>query len=128
MFKLCPLGQKWPRYRDHIDLGVTCIREYMKKSSCLKPQGIVGLYRLCLTVNFTLCKFHTVKNWYHFLTVREKLVPIIHVFHTNISHFVKNAHVVKLYAAFKRILHIDKIPLPKSAAFCIQFQFFTCMA
>ena len=73
----------------------------------------------------------TVHNLYQFLTACEKLVPIRHVFHTNISHFVKNAHVVKLYVAYVRILHIDKIPpppAPKSAAFCIRFQFFTCMA
>ena len=76
--------------------------------------------------HFTLRKFHTVKNWYQFLTAREKLVPIRHVFHINISHFVKNARVVKLYVAYMRILHIDKIP-HKSAAFYIRFQFFTCM-
>ena len=37
--------------------------------------------------------------------------------------------VVKLYVAcmYMRILHIAKIP-PRSAAFCIRFQFFTCMA
>ena len=66
-------------------------------------------------------KFYTLQishheNWYQFLTACEKLVPIQHVFHTNISHFVKNAHVVKLYVGYVRILHIDKIP-PKSAAF-----------
>ena len=52
-------------------------------------------------------KFHTVKNWYQ---ACEKLVPIRHIFHTNISHFVKFAHVVKLYVACKCNLHIDKIP------------------
>ena len=46
--------------------------------------------------HFTLRKFHAVKNWYQFLTAREILVPIRHVFHTNISHFVKNAHAVTL--------------------------------
>ena len=56
----------------------------------------------------------------------EKLVPICHIFHTNISHFVKFAHVVKLYVAYMRNLHIDNIH-PKSAAFCIRFQFFTYM-
>ena len=35
-------------------------------------------------------------------TAREKLVPIRHTFHTNISHFVKNAHVLKLYVAYMR--------------------------
>ena len=38
----------------------------------------------------------------------EELVPIRHIFHTNISHFVKLAHVVKLYVAYMRNLHIDK--------------------
>ena len=33
-----------------------------------------------------------------------------HIFHTNISHFVKKAHVVKLYVAHVHIFHIDKIP------------------
>ena len=49
--------------------------------------------------NFTLC-----------ITAREELVPIRHIFHTNISHFVKFAHVVKLglYVAYMRFLHIDK--------------------
>ena len=41
-------------------------------------------------------------------TAREKLVPIRHIFHTNILHFVKFAHVVKLYVAYMRNLHIDK--------------------
>ena len=34
---------------------------------------------------------------------REKLVPIRHVLHI----LMKNAHVVKLYVAYMRILHID---------------------
>ena len=73
-------------------------------------------------------KFHISQiNWYQFLTAREKLVPMCHVFHTNISYFVKNAHVLNLYVAYMRILHIDKIP-QKSAAFYIRFQFFACMA
>ena len=55
-----------------------------------------------------------------FFTAREKLVPIRHIFHTNISHFVKFTHVVKLYVAYMRNLHIDTIP-SKSAAFCIRF-------
>ena len=57
-------------------------------------------------------KFHTVKNWYQFFTAREKLVPISHIFHTNISHFVKFAHVVKLCVACMRNLHIDNPPPP----------------
>ena len=69
-------------------------------------------------------KFHTVKNWYQFFTAREKLVPIRHIFHTNISHFVKFAHVLKLYVAYMRNLNIDK-KHPKSAAFCNRIQFFT---
>ena len=44
------------------------------------------------------------------ISYREKLVPIRHVFHTNIVHFVKLAHLEKLYAAHMRILHIDRIP------------------
>ena len=72
-------------------------------------------YIFCRAAKITLCKFHVVKNWYQFLTAREKLVPMRHVFHTNISHFVKNAHVVKLYVAYMRFLHIDKIS-PKYAA------------
>ena len=69
----------------------------------------------CWTANFTFRKFYTVKNWYKFLRAREKLVPVRHIFHTNISHFVKFAHVVKLYVACMRNLHRDKIA-PKSAA------------
>ena len=57
------------------------------------------------------------KNWYQFLTACEKMVPIRHAFHTNISHFVKNAHVVNFYVAYMRILHINSPPPPKSAAF-----------
>ena len=71
----------------------------------------------CWTANFTFRKFHTVNNWYQFFTAREELVPIRHIFHTNISHFVKFAHVVKIYVAYMRNLHIDK-KHPKSAAFC----------
>ena len=48
------------------------------------------------------------KNWYQFFTAREELVPIRHIFHTDISHYVKFAHVVKFYVAYMRILHIDK--------------------
>ena len=51
----------------------------------------------CRTANFTLRKFHTVKNWYKFLTAREKLVPIRPVFRTNISHFVVCGRVPWLY-------------------------------
>ena len=52
------------------------------------------------------------KNWYQFLTAREKLVPVrhIHVFRTNISHFVKNTQEVKFHIPYMRILHIGKIP------------------
>ena len=82
---------------------------------------------LCLTANFTLCKFHTVKNWYQFLRAPETLAPLRHIFRTNFSHFVKNTHEVKIHVVYMRILHIDKIP-PKSAAFCIRFQFFTRVA
>ena len=58
--------------------------------------------RVKFAVHFTLREFHTVDIWYQFVTVREKLVPILHVFHTS-----ENAHVVKLYVAYMRILHID---------------------
>ena len=44
------------------------------------------------------------KNWYQFFTACEELVPIRHIFNTNISHFVKFAHVVKLYEAYMRNL------------------------
>ena len=44
----------------------------------------------------------------HCEELREELVPIRHIFHTNISHFVKFAHIVKLYVAHMRNLHIDK--------------------
>ena len=57
---------------------------------------------------------------YQFLTAREKLLPIGHVFHTNISHFVKNAYEVKFYVAHMRILHIDKIP-PSLPHFAFDF-------
>ena len=45
---------------------------------------------------------------YQFFTAREELMPIRHIFHTNISHFMKFAHVVKLYVAYIRNLYIDK--------------------
>ena len=64
---------------------------------------------LCQTANFTVRKFHTVKSWYQFLTAREKLVPILHAFQTNISHIEKNVHVVKLYEAYMRVLQIFRI-------------------
>ena len=40
-------------------------------------------------VKYRESKFHAVKNWYQFLTSREKLVPTRHTIHINISHFVK---------------------------------------
>ena len=49
------------------------------------------------------------KKLYQFFTAREKLVPIRHIFHTNVSHFVKFAHVVILYVAYMRNLRLDKI-------------------
>ena len=67
------------------------------------------------------------KNWYQFFTACEKLVPIRHVFHTNISHFVKNALIVKLYVAYMRILHIDKTP-PNLLHFASDFNSFTQVA
>ena len=52
-------------------------------------------------------KFHILQIS-QFFTAREELVPIRHIFYTNISYFVKFAHVVKLYVAYMRNLHIDK--------------------
>ena len=49
-----------------------------------------------------MCLWRTKSVWYVEL--------IRHVFRTNITHFVKNAHGVKIYAAYMRILHIDTIP------------------
>ena len=51
---------------------------------------------------------HCEENWYQFFTARKVLVPICHIFHTYISHFVKFAQVVKLYLAYMRKHHIDK--------------------
>ena len=48
----------------------------------------------------------------------EELVPIRHIFHTYISHFVF-AHVVKLYVAYMRNLHIDKKNTPNLLHFAI---------
>ena len=83
------------------------------RSACAYAQSDQSLVE---PQNFTFRKFYTVKNRYKFLRAREKLVPVRHIFHTNISHFVKFAHVVKLYVACMRNLHRDKIA-PKSAAF-----------
>ena len=80
-----------------------------------------------LNRKFHISQIHTVTNWYQFFTAREKLVPLGHIFYTNISHFAKFAHIVKLYEAYMRNLHIDRLP-PKSAAFCIRFQFFRYMS
>ena len=55
----------------------------------------------------------------------ENLVPILHSawkIGTNTSHI--SYQYFKLYVSYMRNLHIDKIH-PKSAAFCIRFQFFT---
>ena len=93
-------------------------------AASLYIKNCCSTFKPCWTANFTFRKFHTSKIWYQFFTARKKSVPIRHIFHTNISHFVKFAHVVKLYVAYMRKLHIDKIP-SKAAAFCIRFQFFT---
>ena len=61
------------------------------------------------------------------ISLCEELVPIRHIFHTSVSHFVKFAHVVKLYVAYMRILHIY-IKNNKSAAFFNRFKFFTYMS
>ena len=83
--------------------------------------------KLCWTANSTLRKFHTVNNWYKFLRARGKLVPKRHIIRTNILHFVKNTHEVKFHIAYMLIPHIGKM-LPKFAAFCIRFQFFTVLS
>ena len=51
----------------------------------------------------------------------EELVPIRHIFHTYISHFVKFAHVVKLYVAYMCNLHIDKKNTTNLLHFAIDF-------
>ena len=58
-------------------------------------------YQNCLELGWGCVEPHishfakfTLKNWYKFFTAREKLVPMRHTFHTNISHFEKFAHVV----------------------------------
>ena len=56
------------------------------------------------------------KNWYQYVTY---FIPIFHIFHTNISHFVKFAHVVKNYVAYIRNLHIDKKNTPNLLHFAI---------
>ena len=38
-----------------------------------------------LNRKFTFRKFQTVKNLYQLLTAREKMVPVRHIFRTNIS-------------------------------------------
>ena len=55
------------------------------------------------------------------LVAREELVPIRHIFHTNISHFVKFAHLVKLYVSCMRNLHIDKKNTPNLLLFAFDF-------
>ena len=79
--------------------------------------------KVMLNRKFTFRKFHTVKNWYQFFTARENSVQIRHIFHTNISHFVKFAHVVKLYVAYMRNLHIDEIPPPPPPPNLLHFAF-----
>ena len=102
---------------------------------CLAMPSCASLY-MCLVVTcreradflaLLNSKLHISQNSHcdQFFTAREELVPIRHIFHTNISHFVKFAHVVKLYVAYMRNLHIDKKNHPESAAFCNRFQFFT---
>ena len=54
-------------------------------------------------------------------------VPTRDIFCTNISHFVKYTQTVKFHISYKRLPHIDKTS-PKSAAFCIRFQFFTALS
>ena len=87
----------------------------LKNHKAAKPQ-------ISHCVNFTLWIIGTnsskhVKNWHQYVTY---FVPISHF-------FVKNVHEVKFYVAFMPFLYIDKMT-PKSAAFLIWFQFFTCMA
>ena len=68
----------------------------------------------------------------------EDLVPIPHSMWrigTNTSHIShpyltlgKNTHEVNFHIAYMRIPHIDNIPRPDFAAFCIRFQFFTVLS
>ena len=81
-----------------------------------------GLY---WTTNFTLSKFHTMKNGIIFFSnishAREKLVPTRHIFRTNIFHFVK------FHIAYMCIPHVDRIP-PNPNVFYIRFQLFTVLS
>ena len=54
---------------------------------------------------------------------REKLVPIRHIFRTNIFHFVKSTHKVNFHIEYMRIPLVDRMP-PNPDVFCIRFQFF----
>ena len=44
------------------------------------------IVKVLLNRNFHIPKISHRENWYQIFTAREKLVPICHVFHTNISH------------------------------------------
>ena len=77
---------------------------------------------VCWTKNHTLRKFHNVNKWYQFLTAREKLVPIRHIFHT----MSLNTYEVKFYIANMRIPHIKNYPPPSSKKNLLHSAFESC--
>ena len=57
----------------------------------------------CDNVNAKLSKLGALLNRkFHISQIShcEELVPIRHIFHTNISHFVKFVHLVKIYLLY----------------------------
>ena len=66
--------------------------------------ALLGLSSLCLVIVVWL---FLVVPW-----VCLQFVIVVFPYHTHLLFFVKNAHEVKLYVAYMRILHIDKIPPP----------------
>ena len=98
-----------------------------KKTMSYRQRIIIilkGLYRI---VNFTLRKFHAVKDWYQFLTAREELVPIRHGFHTNMSH-VWEKYARSQISCSNHTYSSHRWNTPKAVAFCFRFQFFTRIA
>ena len=79
----------------------------LKSLNYLHDYILLNIKLALLNRNSTLCKFHTVKNWYQILTTHDKLVPIGHIFRTNFSYFVKNTHEVKFHIVYMHIPSID---------------------